>query len=167
MAPITHHIQEDFEMKPTIHIIEDLSVLSVRRTASSLNSAFAAWKALKAFVDKHGLHGGSTRFIGVYHDNPDITAEENIRSEACCTASSTVPEEGEVTRKTIEGGRYATFEHKGPLSDLSKTFDGIFANWYPQSGEKLAERPCLLGLSELPEKADFSYSHVNVHIPLD
>lgn len=166
-TPITHQKQENFEMKATIHILEDQSVLSVRRTGSYPKSAPAAWEALKEFVDKHELHGGNTRFFGVYYDNPDITAEENIRSEACCTASSSIPEEGEVTRKVIKGGRYATFEHKGPLNNLSKTFDGIFANWYPQSGEKLGDRPCLLELTELPEAGDSANTEAKVHIPLD
>ena len=45
------------------------------------------------------------RFIGVYYDNPEITEEEKIRSEACCTAPLSVAEEGEVTRKLLEGGK--------------------------------------------------------------
>lgn len=164
--PLTHQKQEDFEMNPSIRTFEDLSVLSVRRTGSYPTSAPAAWKALKDFVDRHGLQSENTRFIGVYHDNPDITAEENIRSEACCTAPANIPEEGEVMRKVIEGGRYATFEHKGPLNDLSKTFDGIFGNWYPQSGEKLADRPCLIELSEFPDAGDNPDTRAKVHIPL-
>lgn len=165
-ASLTYTKQKDFEMNPTIHIIEDQSVLSVRKTGSYPTSAPAAWKALKTFVDSKGLNCKSMKYFGIYHDNPEITAEENIRSEACCTAPSTIPEEGKVVRKVIQGGRYATFEHKGPLSDLDKTFDGIFGNWYPQSGETLADRPCLIELSELPERGDRSYQGVKVHIPL-
>ncbi len=165
MAPVNHQIQEDFNMKPTIQKLEDLSVLSVRKTGKYEESAPAAWKALKQFLDKHKTHS-DMRFIGAYYDNPDITAEEHIRSEACCTAPLSIPEEGEVVRKVVEGGRYATFEHRGPLNDLDKTFDGIFGNWYPSSGEQLAERPCLIELSELPLKGDSTDSKAKVHIPL-
>lgn len=163
---LNYQKQENFEMNPTIQTFNDVPVFSVLRTGSYPKSAPAAWKALQGFVDKHELHGKGTRFFGIYHDNPDITAEDKIRSEACCSAKAQIQEEGEVVRKMIQGGRYATFEHKGPLHNLDKTFDGIFANWFPSSGERLAERPCLVELAELPQSGDCFETEAKVHIPL-
>ena len=93
-------------------------------------------------------------------------SREHIRSEACCTAPAHIQEKGDCIRKTITGGRYATFDYEGDLNDLDKLFDDIFGKWFPQSGETLAERPSLLELSELPEKERKVQTQAKIHIPL-
>lgn len=164
--PVNYPRQEPYQMNPIIQTFENLSVLSVRRTGPYPTSAPAAWKALSEFLISQSVEQEGMRFFGVYHDNPDITAAENIRSDSCCTASDDVAEAADVTRQVIEGGRYATFEHKGPLRDLEKTFDGIFGSWYPESGEDLADCPCLVELSSIPGSEGDVDRQAKVHVPL-
>ncbi|MCI5052755.1 MAG: AraC family transcriptional regulator [Simkaniaceae bacterium] len=166
-APVNYKIEEGLVMQPTIHVLKDQSVFSVRKMGSYPKSAPEAWKSLGVFLSESGYTRSGRRYFGIYHDNPDITAEENIRSEACCTISGGEIESGEIVKRVIDGGRYATFKHEGPLEELDITFDRIFGNWYPGSGEKLASRPCLVELKEYPESGAEAYAGVVVHIPLE
>jgi AraC family transcriptional regulator len=42
---------------------------------------------------------------------------------------------------TVPEGQYAVFIHKGPASAAPATFGYIFAEWLPQSGHQLDNRP--------------------------
>jgi len=42
---------------------------------------------------------------------------------------------------TLPGGLYAVFIHKGPASEGERTFKYIFAEWLPDSGYVIANRP--------------------------
>ncbi len=41
---------------------------------------------------------------------------------------------------TLQGGRYAVFEHRGPASTFPDTMRHIFASWLPASGYELDHR---------------------------
>ena len=41
--------------------------------------------------------------IGIVHDNPDLTAEQNIRFDACILLSKEIKPSGEIGYKKIEG----------------------------------------------------------------
>ncbi len=44
-------------------------------------------------------------------------------------------------RKSIPAGRYAVFEHHGHISGIANTWNTIFEQWMPASGEEIADGP--------------------------
>ena len=45
------------------------------------------------------------------------------------------------TRQILKPQRYAVFEHHGKVSGLGHTFEKIFKQWLPSSGERAADAP--------------------------
>ncbi len=128
-------------MKPEMREIQETNVLFVRKTGAYNKAASPAWEALMGFAYKNRLMSDETEMIGIGHDDPAITVEENIRYDACITFTGEVKPEGEVGIQLISGGRYAVFLHKGAYAELKEVYRSIFAGWLTSSGCTLGERP--------------------------
>lgn len=135
-------VEEIFAMKPEIHELQEMKVLFVKKTGPYAEVAGKAWETLMKFAYQHRLLNPATLCIGVGHDDPAVTPEEQLRYDACITFTGDVQPEGEVGLQTIAGGRYAVFLHKGAYTGLSETYRSIYAGWLPNSGYALREVPC-------------------------
>jgi AraC family transcriptional regulator len=93
------------------------------------------------FAYKNRLFSDSTKSIGIGYDDPAVTAEENLRYDACITFSGDVTLTGDVGMQTIAGGRYAVFLHKGSYDGLAEVYRNIFGNWIATSGCTLRDQP--------------------------
>lgn len=133
--------REEIIMKPEMKEFPETRVLFVRRTGAYSEAAKAAWEALCGFAYGNRLMTKDTLMIGIGHDNPEITAEDKIRYDACVSITSEVRPEGEVGVRTIGGGRHAVFLHKGAYAGLSETYRNIFADWLATSGLTLRDQP--------------------------
>ena len=135
-------VREIVVMKPEMREFPETSVLFVRKTGAYSDAATPAWETLMGFAYKKRLMTNETLMIGISHDDPNITAAENLRYDACISHSGSVKPEGEVGRQTVAGGRYAVFLHKGAYTGLAEIYRNIFAGWLPTSGCILREQPC-------------------------
>ena len=100
-------------------------------------SVGAAWQKICFFAGAHQLLGPTTSYIGISHDDPKITASEQLRYDACIALDRDFSPTGEVGVQTIPAGRYAMFLHRGPYENLSSTYDAIYRDWLPNSREQL------------------------------
>lgn len=78
-------------------------------------------------------------FICVYHDDPKVTANENLRTDVCLTLLKPAQPKGEVGVREIPGGKYAIFRYQGPYSNLSAVYDTIYGHWLPESSYKVRD----------------------------
>lgn len=133
------------EQKMAVQLVTlpDTPVLYVRETGPYKHSAEKAWNTLCSFAGPRGLLNQDSRFIGISHDNPQITESPKLRYDACITFKGEIPVQGQIGKQTIPGGRFAVVLHTGSYNKLSKTYDAVFATWLPESGEKLRDQPCL------------------------
>ncbi|MEM7488748.1 MAG: AraC family transcriptional regulator [Pseudomonadota bacterium] len=74
-----------------------------------------------------GIAGGAA--IGIYHDNPQEVAVDDLRSHAGQVAE-TVPDGME--RVDIPGGRYAVLTHVGPFSGLPAAWHFLYTVALPE-----------------------------------
>ncbi len=95
--------------------LEETEVLYVRKTGPYRKAAASAWRTLCFFAGPRRLLGPDTQFIGLSHDDPDITTADKLRYDACIPLSRPVKPRGKVGLKTIAGGRHAVFLHKGTM----------------------------------------------------
>lgn len=136
-----YEIKEGVAVKPEMREIEDTRVLFVRRSGAYAEAAGGAWETLMKFAYKNRLLSAETRGIGIGYGDPDVTAEEQLRYDACITFFGDVALEGEIGAQTIAGGRYAVFLHKGPYDGLSEVYRNIFGTWIATSGCTLRDQP--------------------------
>ncbi len=138
LKPITKEIA----MQPEIRTRPEVKVIFVRGTGKYSKTASETWPAICRFAFSHRLVGRDAEFIGISHDDPNITAEDKLRYDACITVDQEVKPEGEIGCKTLAGGTYAVFLHQGPYENLHKTYREIYASWLPSSGKQLRDVPC-------------------------
>ena len=129
-------------VKPEIQHFEPLNLIYVRATGRYDKAGEKAWGMLMPFAYSNQIIETETRLIGISHDDPSITEEDKLRYDACITCDADIELEGEVAKKSLPGGKYAVFLHKGPYSGLAATYKEIFNQWYPSSSEELREEHC-------------------------
>lgn len=129
-------------------------------------SVGAAWQKICAFAGQHGLLGPRAACIGISLDDPKITTTEQLRYDACITLDREVAPAGEIAVQTIPGGRYARFLHEGPYENLSATYDAIFRDWLPTSGEQLRDQPAFELYLNFPDHTAPADLRTEIWVPL-
>ena len=72
-----------------------------------------AFQRLSTIAAGQGLFDSTTRWFGIYHDDPSATPRDSLRSEACLTVPDTWTPSGDLQLSEIRGGRYAVVPHVG------------------------------------------------------
>ncbi|HLX80952.1 MAG TPA: GyrI-like domain-containing protein [Burkholderiales bacterium] len=85
--------------------------------------------------------GAGARY-GVSHDNPNATAPEQCRYDACVEVPPDFAFAGGAQKTTIAGGKYAVYQFKGTNADVFKAWREIMQEWLPSSGYRPDARPC-------------------------
>ena len=90
-----------------------------------------AFSRMWALVKKQGLYSAGIEHIGIFHNDPKVTATDDLRTDVCLVVKKpAVPEEG-IGIRTIAGGKYAVFLHTGPYNEVQTVYDAIFGEWVP------------------------------------
>lgn len=155
------------ELKAKIKELKPKKVIYVRRFGDYNLSAGEAWDKVCSFAAKNKLFGFKTEMLGVSYDDPEITEKEKLRYEACIVINKDVAPEGEVGVKTIAGGKYAIFKHKGPYENLNEIYNAIHRQWLPGSGYKLREIPVYEKYLNDPGKTKPEKLLTEINIPID
>jgi len=135
------------ELKVELVKKEQLNLISIREVGNGYEDAAAkAWSRLMEFANKHALIDTRTKYFGISHDDPDITASEKIRYDACLQVNMNVgiPVTNGIMRTQIKAGSYAKVQHKGDYARFSETFAYLFNHWLPTSGYALCDEPCFV-----------------------
>ncbi|MEZ5195745.1 MAG: AraC family transcriptional regulator [Bacteroidales bacterium] len=158
---------EDKKLKPKLRELKPLHVIYVNSIGPyDGQGTEESWEKVCAFAERKKLFGRATDFIGISHDDPGVTESNKLRYDACVVVTKEVIPEGEVGVKTIEGGRYAVFMHKGPYTDFQKTYDFIYGVWLQESGEELRDVPCFEKYLNSPGKTKPENLKTEIYIPL-
>ena len=118
-----------------------------------------AWAAAKNI--SHG------RMFTLSHDNPDLVAPENLRSDACMEIRADADAADDIVIETLPAGRYAVLTHKGPYDLLGGLYRRLFTEWLPTSGEEPdLGRPCMDIYRNSPANAASGDLLTDICIPL-
>ena len=106
--------KEGCTMEVSLKNVPPMQVVFVRMIGPYAESAGPAWGKLCGWAGRKGLMRGKPVFIGLSHDDPDITPPDKIRYDACLVVTGEVAPEGDIGVQQIGGGDYAVAVHKGP-----------------------------------------------------
>ena len=124
------------------------------------------WDKLLPVLGKDGRLGGNPLFIGVCHDDPEVTAPAKLRYDACVTVDADFRPEGEIGVQTLAGGDYAVTTHQGPYNKVGDTYAALLGQWLPRSGRELAGTPCLEIYLNSPESTAPEDLLTEIYAPL-
>lgn len=161
-------ISQSIKLKPAIKELQPKKVIFVRSIGDYSGSGTSrAWEKVTEFAQKKKLFGWKTEFIGVSHDDPQITETEKLRYDACITISKDINPEGEIGVRQLEGGKFAMFMHKGPYENFQQTYDAIFKHWLPSSGFEIRNAECFEKYLNSPEKTKPQNLKTEIYIPVE
>ncbi|MEM6825893.1 MAG: GyrI-like domain-containing protein [Pseudomonadota bacterium] len=100
-----------------------------------------AFERLTAVATERALWPISLGIVGVYHDDPDVVAEADLRSHA----GLILPEDAAIPvpleALMLPGGPHAVMRYKGPYTGLGAAYASLFGSWLPVSGREMADGP--------------------------
>ena len=140
-------------MNVTIKRLAPMRVAFMRHVGP-YNQVGRVWEKLCLFLGKEGRLGGDCRFIGISHDDPEVTPPDKIRYDACVTADEDFRSRGDIGAQIIAGGDYAVMTHFGPYEKLGQSYAKLLGQWLPRSGRELGSAPCLEFYLNSPENTD-------------
>lgn len=153
------------DMDIEIIMLPVMRVAFVRHTGPYMECG-RAWERLCAWAGPRGLLGPQASFIGVSHDDPEVTPPEKIRYDACVTVGPEVTAEGEIGVREIAGREYAAALHKGPYEGLFGAYAEACAR-VAARGRELATEPCLELYLNDPDATPPEELLTRIHLPLE
>ncbi len=153
------------KMNVTIKQLEPLRVAFVRHVGP-YNQVGSAWDKLLAYLGNEGLLNGHNQFIGICHDDPEVTPADKIRYDACVTVGEAFTPHADIGVQTIAGGSYAMTTHFGPYDQLGQTYARLLGQWLPRSGYELGSSPCLEMYLNDPQSTDPADLITDIYAPL-
>lgn len=135
-------------MTVTIKQMPELRLGAVRHVGpyAHISGAFQRLAAIAGaaglFQDRRSERGVSVPLgmgIGVFHDDPESTPPEALRSDAGVVVSNDVTLPDGLAELRLAAGRYACMKHIGPYRELGDAWARFMGEWLPQSGERVGD----------------------------
>ena len=103
------------------------------------NQIGEAFGRLDAIVRPAGLLKPETQMIAIYHDDPESTPADQLRSDAAVTVSSGDAVPKGLSEQRVPAGRYACTTHVGPYEKLGDAWARFMGEWLPASGHRIGD----------------------------
>ena len=119
--------------------IEEMRVIYVRYTGNYQELASAMpgmMEKLFGFATGHNLLvPGETKVLSVYHDNPGLTNENQLRTSLCMSVptDAVVDEDSDIGSMNISG-KFAVGHFEVCRSEYGDAWDYMYGEWLPDSG---------------------------------
>jgi AraC family transcriptional regulator len=78
-----------------------------------------------------------SQMIALYHDDPEVTPSDKLRSDAALSLPGKAPSPLGLIEQHIPAGRYAKAIHKGGYEELPAAWAALKNEWLPKSGHKM------------------------------
>jgi AraC family transcriptional regulator len=131
---------ESLGLEPEVKVLTPVRVAFVRHTGPYAQCE-AAWKILCDWAFPQGLVTAQTQFMGICYDDPEVTAPDKIRYDACISVPDNVQAEHPVAIREVEGGEYVCAVWKGPYTGLTNAYAALCGQWGGRSGREFRAAP--------------------------
>ncbi|MBN2602499.1 MAG: AraC family transcriptional regulator [Candidatus Marinimicrobia bacterium] len=142
------HMKSKPEMKADVEVrkMDAMTVVYVRNIGPYKNDAALFEKLIGQLCKWAGLRGllkgHDTSIISIYHDNPEVTADEKQRISICIEVPDDTAVSGAIGKMTIPAGDYAFARFELEQGQFKEAWDMVYNGWLPESGYQPADRPC-------------------------
>ena len=167
--------------QPKIVQRDEVSVIFTRELGNYNKSSDVAWKRLS-----HDLNTLEKKFkknppsfdlmlteknsetLGICHDDPQVTNENNIRYDAAISWGE--KEVSELTKygfetKKVSGGKYAMVDYKGD-TNAEEAWYGLYV-WVEENGYSFRDEPAFEKYTNAWTNKDTSNLHTEVYVPIE
>lgn len=157
-------------MEPKIVYLEPFKVVGIEKETTLKNNTIPQmWVEFnpRAREVSHQKTPFACYGICEYKDLDEFTDETpfNVLVSIEVTAFDEIPP-GMVSRE-MPAQKYAVFTHRGPVSDLGKTYDEIYKRWFPGSDFVFAEKDDFERYDHRFKHDDPEHSELDIFIPVE
>ncbi len=96
-----------------------------------------------------------TKTLSVYHDDPKLTDESKLRTDACITVPPGTEVDGEIGSMKVPGGKFVVAHFELNVDEYEEAWGIVCGEWLPDSGyqpdDRLCYEICLNNPAEHPE----------------
>lgn len=165
MKPV--QINPDLKLKERIVELEPLQVIYIHLTGNYDSIDYdSAFQKLWTYVKEAGLFSAGIKSISIYHDDPKVTKEDNLRTDVCLIIPKKAEPKGEIGVKQIPGGKYAVYLYQGPYNNLGMVYDTIYHKYIPDGGYQLALDPGFEMYLNNPDRVAPEKIKTEIYIPI-
>jgi AraC family transcriptional regulator len=107
-----------------------------------------------------------TKVISVYHDDPDLTDDDKLRTSICITVPDDTVVEGEIGKMTVPGGQFAVGHFELADTEYEAAWNAMYGGWLPDSGFQPDDRACYELFLNNPEEHPEKKCIVDICIPV-
>lgn len=153
--------------KPKIREIPVKTVAYIRAQGNYSQVDYCSYfLRLWSYVKEHKLFSAGVENIVIYHNDPDISQDGDLRCDVCLALPAGPVADGDIGVKEIAGGKYAVFLHTGPYTGLGAAYKKICGEWLPGSGCELRDSPCFEKYINSPDRVPAEKLKTEIYIPL-
>lgn len=113
-----------------------------------------------------GLVEQRPTMLALYYDDPEITPEAELRSDAAIVVPDRVELPAGLDEHRLPAGRYACTLHVGPYEQLGDTWSRFMGQWLPHSGERMAEGTSFEIYLNTPAEVPSTELRTELYVPL-
>jgi AraC family transcriptional regulator len=125
-----------------------------------------AFAQLGALAGPAGLIGPGAIMLAIYHDDPETTPPQDLRSEAALTVADDARLPEGLLELHLPAGRYAMTSYVGPYEHLGDVWARFMGEWLPASGERLADTPSYEIYRNTPADVPADRLETELYLPL-
>jgi len=154
--------------KPKIVTVEDKSCIYYSMTGAYNTMGYgSAWAALWQEVKTQKLFTAGIEHIGLPHDDPNVTEENNIRYDACLVIHKNAKPSGNIGAKTLKGGKFSVFHYQGSYANFPQVYNHIFNTWLLENDYVLRDETVREKYLNNPDKTEESKLKTEIYLPIE
>ena len=141
-SEISNKRRSDMKFKAEIKEMPEMNVIYIRHRGPYHQIGAAFEKVMKWATARDLIHFPETKIVSVYHDDPNVTEKEKLRSDACVTVPEGTETDGEVGSYIIPGGKFAVAHTEINEDEFGEAWDRLVGEWIPENGYQSDDRLC-------------------------
>ena len=148
--------------------IKDMPELRVGtvRHVGPYNQIPKAFERLGAIAGPAGLLRHAGTMIAIYHDDPESTPQDQLRSDAALVVPEGVKLPEGLVEQHIAAGRYARTVHVGPYEQLGDVWARFLGEWVPASGNRIGDGVSYEIYTNTPAQVPKKELRTELYVPL-
>ena len=125
------------------------------------------YERMFAEIKQQKLFSKGLEILALYYNNPEITAEENLKCDVCIRICKPARPNGEIGVKTFGGGRFARFTYTGPYNRLGAAYDKIYGELLAGNGWQARGNYCYEKYVSDPRRTVPEKLKTEIYIPIE
>ena len=117
-----------------------------------------------------GLLDEKTKLLAIYHDNPNITEEDKLKTSICVTVPKGTKVDEEIGSLEISGGKYAIahfeIDDNEAAAQHSAAWEYLYGQWLPESGYQPADSPVFEVYANDPSQHPERKHLIDIYLPV-